>query len=77
MGDLFLDLQQTHDRMESILRAKFVNYNVSIIEWKITKDEKIFFSVQVTTTDREGKKNNFSVDGESFADLFQKIADKL
>jgi hypothetical protein len=74
-GNLFLDLQNTHDQMESILSAKYPNYNVSVVQWKI-KDE-IFFTAQVTTTDREGKKGYIKADGDSFADLFQKIANKL
>lgn len=73
---MFTDLKAEHDRMESLMRARFLVYNLSLTEYKISTGQ-IFYSAQVTTKDRDSKNQYFQIDGVSFADVFQKISDKV
>jgi hypothetical protein len=62
--------------MESILRAKCRTYTVGLSENK-TGSGKTFYALQVTYVLNDGQPGYFSMDGESFPDMFSKIADRL
>jgi hypothetical protein len=79
--NMFINIDEAHKRMLSIIQAKCKKINMAICMDKnedlATKELTVVYHAQITWTDREGKHGYRSVSGESYPDLFDKIANEL
>jgi hypothetical protein len=79
-GNLFINAEKELQRMELLLR-KLRNYNFASSEHKTAaingKESVTFYNGTVTGNKLDGEYVYLQVDGESFPDLYQKIADQL
>jgi hypothetical protein len=79
--NLFINAGEAAQRMESIIRAKCKKCNLVLCEdmnEEVKNDAlKIVYNAQITYTSRDGKQGYFSVSGNGFPDLFDKVANEL
>lgn len=71
--DLFIDAKEALQRLESILDLALIKYNLVTCKDKTSK--LIVYHAAMTFTRRDGSNGYISVSGESFPDLYLKIAD--
>jgi hypothetical protein len=78
---LFNNCEESLQRLESLLEAKFKKYNLVACKDKhispSTGEPVVFYTAQITFTDRAGYNGYHSIDGNSFPDLYDKISNLL
>jgi hypothetical protein len=74
--NLFINATESLQRMEQLIQAMCVKCNLVTCK-DINLKGETFYSGQISYTNREGKHGYFSVSGDSFPDLYDKISNGL
>lgn len=76
---LFTNANEALEQLESVLQVKLKKYSLTLGKDRLNvhPKPKDFYHAHLVFTRRDDNNGYISVDGESFPDLFQKIAAKL